>query len=70
MYKIKYQSINNISIIGIFGNLLVIAVIVNTRELRRRRVDFFIVHQSFIDLLASILILVTTQLRGYKVIII
>ena len=68
IYSINYNLHKTISIIGVIGNLLVITVILNTEALRRRRVDFFIVHQSCIDLLASIIILALTQTRKNKVI--
>ncbi|KAK2184306.1 hypothetical protein NP493_272g03050 [Ridgeia piscesae] len=48
--------------VGILGNLLVIVVILNFRAMRSKNVNVLVLNQSFVDMLASVLVVAETHI--------
>ena len=60
--KVAYSCIASF---GIAGNLMVIFVIARSVTMRKTYTNMLILNQSGIDLMASILILITTMIKDY-----
>lgn len=52
--------------IGLFDNLIVIVVIASSKKLRERFTNIYILNQSCIDFLASLILLLTYRLPRYS----
>ena len=57
--SVAYHCIGSV---GIIGNVLVIVVILNFRSMRTKNVNVLVLNQSFIDILASVLIVAQTHI--------
>ena len=64
-YWERYLGFLIIGIIGILANVVVIIILGTSVKIRRKLVNTLIIHQSFVDFLASVALVGTAHFSGY-----